>query len=291
MQKKYLYYPLLCLALSFWIYQGREFFVEQYLRFALRKQHIVVSLSTTPYRIGRIFSTLDSICNQNVPIAKIYLSIPHKFKRDNLDYVIPSWLAKYDNLTILRTNDYGPATKLLGLLADNDLGANTIIITVDDDITYPRNTILHLAYAAMHNPHSAVGLSGADIYAPHETMRKLDQHLGLKAKYSFNGNVTILQGYAGIAYHKSFFADDVLDVANLDPACVFSDDIYFSFYLAKKNITRRSLANSIISLRNINPETSLATSSTALQNLNPPPVNKNLKCIAYLRKSNPLVNF
>lgn len=82
--------------------------------------------------------------------------MPYVFKRKNVPYTIPTWLEKKQVITILRSKDYGPATKLLGTLAIFDLPSDTIIITVDDDVYYPDNLILQLAYKAKQNPNRAM---------------------------------------------------------------------------------------------------------------------------------------
>ena len=44
-------------------------------------------------------------------------------------------------LVVQRTEDYGPATKLLGaLLVEKDPA--TVVVTVDDDVTYHPDTVL-----------------------------------------------------------------------------------------------------------------------------------------------------
>lgn len=261
------------------------------MRFSLRNSHIVISLSTTPYRIGQLDKVIKAIIDQNVTTNAIYLNVPYKFKRDNLDYYIPASLAENSKITILRTEDYGPATKLLGTLKAVNLPAESIIVTLDDDIEYPDNIVLHLAYAAKNNPSYAIGLSGAGLYNGFEPMSKLDRNLGLTTKYNYKGDVTILQGYSGIAYQYRFFQPDVFDIANYPSSCVKSDDLYLSFYLAKQNIGRKTIANEFIHTFKIAAETTMSTGSDALQNLDPPPPLKHAQCLAYLRVNFPTVDF
>ena len=78
---------------------------------------IVVSFTTTPYRVDKIQLVLNSIKRQSIKPNRIYVNIPWKFKRDNSDYVIPEWLKSDPNIIINRTKDYGPATKLIATLA------------------------------------------------------------------------------------------------------------------------------------------------------------------------------
>lgn len=290
-KRRNVYYAILTASCIFWLLYFREFIVEQYMRFALRNTHIVVGLSTTPYRIGRIFTTLPHIIDQNIHIDKIYLQIPYVFKRDNIEYIVPDWLYKMDGITIIRTEDYGPATKLLGILKNVELDEDSIIVTLDDDIKYKSNTVLHLAYAALKNPNKAIGISGTDIYQENEVRVYHDKILGLKTRYNSNTDVAILQGYAGIAYRKHFFDESIYDIVKLPEFCIQSDDIYISFNLAKRGITRRSLSNQFIKTTDIKSDIGLALNSHALQKTEPGPAMKNAQCIAYLQDSDPQVQF
>lgn len=257
--------------------------VENYMQWKLKDANIVISLTTTPHRIHKISAVIDSLTNQNAPLKDIYLSVPYEFKRDNLRYDIPIWLASNPSVTILRTQDYGPATKLLGLLSSKKFAPETIIITVDDDIVYPRNTILHLAYQALQHPENAIGLSGADLYNSLELVAKNDAGLGLKRRNNYAGLVTVLQGYAGIAYRAGFFQDDIFALETFPASCISSDDLTFAFYLESHNVPRRSIANKYINTSKINSETILATSVDALQKQIPLPPDKHAACLSFLR--------
>lgn len=288
---RYIYPVILTACILFYVIYFWQFWNELYMRFKLRHSHIVVSLSTTPYRINKLDRVLKNIAEQNVAIDNIYLSVPYVFKRENIQYVIPKSLETNKNITIIRSEDYGPATKLLGLLSKKKFPADTIIVTLDDDIFYPKNTVLHLAYAALNNPTAAVGLSGADLYGDGEVRTKEDQTLGLKTKYNFAGPVTILQGYAGIAYRAGFFESDIFNIANFPSVCVNSDDIYFSFYLAQHNISRISIANKFMNTFKIDPDTQAALSADALQMQHPLPYEKHEQCLAYLKNNYPNIDF
>lgn len=252
------------------------------MKLQLRNEKIVVSLTTTPHRIDKIKPTLDSIMTQNASIQNIYLSIPHKFIRDNLEYQIPEWLSNQQQIKILRTEDYGPGTKLLGLLEQTDLADYTIIITVDDDIIYPNNHILHLAYAAHKNPQIAVSPMGATPAS--------NTIFGLRRISENNTEVKILQGWSGIAYRRNFFADDIFAINETIPECKNSDDIYFSFYLAKNNIPRLVLRDKYMSAELINHRTKIGHDEHALYKQDSP-AEKHKACIAYLQATNPMVNF
>lgn len=290
MIKKISYASILVVLCVLNLALNKQFFIELKMAYALRHEHIVVAFTTTPHRINKIAETVATILNQKGPIKKIYLSVPYVFKRDQTEYIIPKWISDNKKITILRTEDYGPATKLLGVLEKANLPANAIIITVDDDVYYPKNLVLQLAYKAMLNPTYAIGMSGANPNYDGNGMIGTDLWLGFLKKYNTEGFVDILQGYAGTAYRPGFFEKSIFDLENYPKDCITSDDLFFSFYLAKRGIPRSTLKNEYISVYSIRWNTLVGTSSDALHKLGRP-ADKHRVCLAYMKELDPQVKF
>lgn len=264
--------------------------LERLLKRAIANEEIVVSFSTTPYRINKIKPVLQTLFNQNVKINKIYLSIPNKFKRDKLEYVIPQWLKDEQRVTILRTEDYGPATKLLGVLEQVRLSPKTIIITVDDDIHYPKNLILHLAYTAKKFPNNVIALSGADIDYD-ETANVRSPGHGVIDKFESNSLVDVVKGFSGVAYRAGFFDESIFQIKDAPNACYIHDDFYISFYLARHSIPRRILNNKLLSIADIHWNTNVGFKNDALFKITPLRADICRTCLAYLRSRHPNVDF
>ena len=97
-----------------------------------------VSLTTIPSRFKTIKKTIDSINKQTKKPNKIFLNIPHNYKRyPKKDYDITDLGNIFDNLQIVRCEDYGPGTKLLGSL--NKIVKYDTAIVIDDDSIYHRD--------------------------------------------------------------------------------------------------------------------------------------------------------
>lgn len=290
-RKIFIYLVLFILALLLNVYYYRQQLIETWLKFNIDDEFIVVSLSTTPHRIDALAPTLHSLLNQSVRPRAIYLNVPHIFKRDNIAYRIPEWLQNFPGVTIVSSEDYGPATKLLGTLKNVSLPANAIIITVDDDVIYPANFVLHLAYAAKQNPDRALGLMGANPDYNANGIIPDESDFGL-VKIKKNGTLaSILQGYAGVAYRRGFFDDRIFNISNAPKDCINSDDIYISFFLAEQNIKRQVLRNSFLNACHLDWETEFAQDHNALHKLIPGPTQKYRNCITYLKRNNPKVIF
>ena len=88
---------------------------------------IYVSLPTIPQRIKRIKKSIDSLINQTQKPDKIFINIPTKYKRFSetiQDHQIPKFSS--DAVEIIRCDDFGPGTKLLGSL--EKLSKNSLVI-------------------------------------------------------------------------------------------------------------------------------------------------------------------
>ena len=96
-----------------------------------------VSLTSLPSRIDNIEETIKSINNQSLKPEKIFLNLPYKFRRFP-EYQFSekqlSKLKKY-NLEIIRCEDYGPATKLMGSISKIRNNFDCVIL-IDDDHIY-----------------------------------------------------------------------------------------------------------------------------------------------------------
>ena len=100
-----------------------------------------VSLTSIPSRINNIHETIESINNQSLKPKKIFLNLPKRYKRfPEYKYSEKqiSMLRKY-NLEVVRCQDYGPATKLMGSISDIKNNFECVIL-IDDDHIYHKKT-------------------------------------------------------------------------------------------------------------------------------------------------------
>ena len=100
-----------------------------------------VSLTTIPSRLKFIYKTLDSIKKQSKVPDKIFLNIPYKYKRFKNEKIENIFLKKIKikNLEIIRCQDYGPGTKLLGAL--QFIKKFNYVILIDDDHIYKKDML------------------------------------------------------------------------------------------------------------------------------------------------------
>lgn len=108
----------------------------------------IITLTTIPTKFDNLYMTIDSIISQTLLPNKIIINIPkiYNFRMNNSQIPkdkIDEFMNKYSkyNIYINELNeDYGPGTKLLGLLnseiTNNFDIYNTYIVLVDDDVIY-----------------------------------------------------------------------------------------------------------------------------------------------------------
>lgn len=98
-------------------------------------------ISSQPKTINTSKKTFESIKAQTKQLDIIYWFYPRFSKRFNIPYPdVPDWVSEYDNLKVVRCEDYGPATKVIPLL-DMDVEDDARIIIFDDDCVYPKNNV------------------------------------------------------------------------------------------------------------------------------------------------------
>lgn len=122
------------------------------------KSETVVSLTTIPSRIDLVDVVLKGLLDQSRPPRRIYLNVPEWSKRENCAYVVPPHLLALQGVVVRRCEDWGPATKLLPTLLDEE--ADQLIMVVDDDRIHPRRALEQLEQNATHNPDTALTCAG-----------------------------------------------------------------------------------------------------------------------------------
>ena len=103
-------------------------------------KNFCVSMTSIPPRFHTLKKTLNSIEKQKIKPERIFLNIPKNFIRfKNIKYDFNILLNSFKNLTIIKCEDYGPGTKLLGSL--NKILNYDFVVLIDDDHLYNKNML------------------------------------------------------------------------------------------------------------------------------------------------------
>lgn len=118
---------------------------------------LVVSLTSIPPRFDHLGPTLESLCGQRRSPDRIRLYVAETYRR------FPDWDGTVpcvpDGVEIRRMPDYGPATKLLGALADG-FAPETQIVFCDDDRIYDASLTERLTAEAARRPGCSIAENG-----------------------------------------------------------------------------------------------------------------------------------
>ena len=189
-----------------------------------------LTLTTSPQRMLHLPPVLDALLNQLTPPDAVYLNLPERY-RNRDPYLIPDWLRDISEVTLLRRRgDFGPVMKILPVL-DVETDPDTLLITVDDDVKYPSNTISALLTAAQANPESAFGSRGFNFT---NSKRHLQPVRGNHSPCH------VLQGYGACAYRRRHFDIERLhkSLASQPETFRFSDDVILSNHIASRGVAR-----------------------------------------------------
>jgi hypothetical protein len=115
---------------------------------------IYISLTTIPPRIKNLNKSVDSLLNQTQKPDKIFINIPYKYKRFN-ETINDNQIPKFNNkiVEIIRCEDYGPGTKLMGSF--KKVEKDSLIVLADDDHIYENYMIEKFFYFYSVKPDNA----------------------------------------------------------------------------------------------------------------------------------------
>lgn len=182
----------------------------------------VISVATTPDRIGGIEAPMRAIAAQGYPV---HLWACRKIARSpTVLSQIPSYLLEL-GVNVHLTEDRGPITKLLPAF---EAGYERVV-TLDDDMVYGPGYVERLVEWAEKLKECAVGYRGRRLNGPRyrdcisvENVREPSA-------------ADILLGVGGVAYRREFFDDGIFREWR---ACPQNDDLCVTAHLRRRGIRR-----------------------------------------------------
>ena len=202
---------------------------------------IYISLTSSPLRLKNIplmlsFLDLTHVYEIHINLPKYYRNKKGEvYKQKEIDYI----QSLDSRIKVYRIDkDIGPITKILPTLK-RVKNNKAIIISVDDDIGYPRSIINELVYYTYKNPKVVWGGEGFN-FGDYEGS-DFDRRKWPKGKT--RNSVDILEGWASIAYPKWLITSKMLKRmelgVKLSTDCKLSDDLIISEALAYYKIPRK----------------------------------------------------
>jgi hypothetical protein len=199
-------------------------------------RRLIVSLSTLPDRIGRLRPTLESLLAQTRPPDEIVLAVPRFSIRQRRSYTIPSYLTQMPRLRLLQCEtDWGPATKFIAVVKD-ELAAgrnDTLIMVVDDDRIYPRNSIELYLYYNAQLPDAALCFRGGPIPRSLNWRHcKIEFGVNLRAPK----RTAVITGCGSYLIQPRFFDASLWDYSAAPEGAFYMDDMWISGCLERHGV-------------------------------------------------------
>ncbi len=199
----------------------------------------IISLTVLPSRLEHIGGTISSLLNQSETPDEVCVWLPKNTRRDNKKIdEIPGFL-KQDLIRTEFVEDVGPATKLIPALRKYWHDKETIIVTADDDIEYPREWFGGLIEYSNILKDASLGYRGRKFFG----IGPLKLYFYDLAKLYFGHKrdepkkVDLITASWGCLYKVKFFTEEVFSL-DLDTPMFLTDDIWFNGQLAKNRVHR-----------------------------------------------------
>lgn len=189
---------------------------------------IIISITTYPARINKIWITIESLLRQTYKPNKIILWLARS-QFEEQEKNLPKNLLKLRKrgLDINYCEDTKSYKKFINTAKTyNDY----TIITVDDDVIYPNDLVEKLVDTYKRNNKCVC------CYRAHEIL--LDDNLKPKKYNNWNllsngkkgpSNLLMATGVGGILYPPKFFNYEMLDIDLIEQLCPSADDIWLKF--------------------------------------------------------------
>jgi hypothetical protein len=203
--------------------------------------NIYIGITSIPIRLKYIHNTLNSLLNQTEKPKKIFVFLPDKSVRLNIDYNIndiqkdkindPNNIIQY----ITGISDEGPITKFYSLLDNVPKGENNYLFLADDDVIYPETRISNIKKYIDIKSNNSYGLSGRS-YIKHKNGKENLLFYTIKDGIK---DVDILETFDMTAYPRNIFPDSSIEFLNwvkeLPKESFFVDDIILAFWCKLNN--------------------------------------------------------
>ncbi len=181
---------------------------------------VIISLTSIPSRLQTLDIVIKGLLSQSHPPQQIILWLNKALKEN-----VPSRLTELEG-GIFEVRYCEGTSSYRKLLPTLKLFPDSIIVTCDDDMIYPKNWLSHLYQGHLHYPMRVISQVGRLI------SRDSDKELMAYNKWPFvreecKGEGLLPIGYGGILYPKNIFSEQVFDENIYMDLCPKADDLWF----------------------------------------------------------------
>lgn len=215
-----------------------------YLRVAPKKRHrcdeasdVIVSLTTFPERVGAAWITIESILRQSKPPGRVVVVLAEE---EFTNEIVPSSITRLRSrgVEILWTSRNGRSYNKL--IPTRQKYRNEPIVTVDDDVYYPRWMLSSLIEASEKHPDAVVGHRGWEVTVHDGQL--LPYPDWPEANATTPEALVFLTGVGGILYPPGILPESLLlDLHLATELCPTADDVWFWAVAQSSGVPRHCL--------------------------------------------------
>ena len=194
-----------------------------------RETPVIVSLTSYEERFNDLELSLYSLLTQRIKPDRIILWLSNNLSLTDLPYKITKYIK--NGLEIRFVEDLGSYTKIIYTLKEFQ---DSIIVTADDDVIYPKNWLELLYHSYVANPkdiqvHRAhrVGINNGEIIPYEEWNKHVDEE--------FSRFDNFLTGVGGVLYPPNCFCSEVFRKDIFTKYCSTADDVWLWFMALLSN--------------------------------------------------------
>lgn len=196
----------------------------------LTKKKVIVSLTSFPERISKIWLVIECVLRQTYQPDMILLYLS-KEQFPEQEKNLPSRLLKYQKENLLQI-----------IFVDDDLRShkkyyyafqsypNEIVILIDDDIFYVKSMIEDLIRLHREYPNSICCHRAYEIKKTEENAVASYNSWGLVRSFSSPTRKLFHTSGGGTLYVPAVFSQELFDVERLKELCFHADDVWLNFH-------------------------------------------------------------
>ena len=189
----------------------------------LEGTELIVSLTTHGRRLYEVFLAIESIMQGSVKPNRIILWLSKDMQGEPLPLTLLNQIKR--GLVVKYTEDLGPYTKLVPALTDYP---DSIIVTIDDDILYPYDTLEMLFYAYIKYPRCICANRIMEIILDSQGKpSSLPTWKELVDKDRIS-KLNFFEGVGAVLYPPHCFTSEVLNQSVFTKICPTADDVWFN---------------------------------------------------------------
>ena len=184
---------------------------------------LIISLTTFPARINEVCICIETIMRQTIKPNRIFLWLASS-QFESFDSLPPHLLyLQSRGLEIKFCDDLRSHKKYFYTIRDNH---DSIVITLDDDVYYPRYTLKRLVDSYKKNPRCISCNIAKRIRIVDNIIQPYNTWLLVNSKLSKKSINIAPIGVGGVLYHPEALSKDVFNIDYIKALCIHTDDLW-----------------------------------------------------------------